>query len=72
MKQITCAKLGGSETCDFVVKGNTAQEVIEVGWKHLQEAHAEIAQRIMSQPKEQNDKWMEDFKNNVFPPLAEA
>jgi hypothetical protein len=26
----------------------------------------------MSQPKEQNDKWMEDFKNNVFPPLAEA
>lgn len=71
MKQITCAQLGGPATCTTVITGNTAQEMIDAGWKHLQAEHAEVAQNIMNNPKEANDKWMADFTAN-FDTLQDA
>lgn len=71
MKQIKCSEMGGPATCDVVLKSDTAQGMVDVGWKHLQEAHPELAKSIMSNPKEENDKWMDDFKAN-FEKLADV
>jgi predicted small metal-binding protein len=62
MKKVTCAQLSGPATCDEVITGNTAEEIIDAGWKHMQEAHPEQAQNIMNNPKEANDAWMAEFK----------
>ncbi|HEX5429546.1 MAG TPA: hypothetical protein VFX17_00515 [Patescibacteria group bacterium] len=62
MKKILCSNLGGPADCTTVITGNTAQEMIDSGWKHLQETHPEQAENIMKNPKEANDKWMAEFK----------
>jgi hypothetical protein len=71
MKQIKCGDMGGPVDCDEVITGSTAQEMIDNGWKHLQSAHPEQAKNIMSNPKDVNDKWMSDFKDN-FANLEDA
>ncbi len=71
MKQIKCSEMGGPATCNVILTGSTAQEMIGNGWKHLQEAHPEGAKNIMSNPKEVNDKWMADFSAN-FESLQDA
>ena len=62
MKQITCAAMGGPETCTTMISGNNAEEMISNGWKHIQEAHPDMAAKIGANSKEENDKWMADFK----------
>lgn len=64
MKQIKCREMGGPQTCEVVIKGETAQDLIDRGWKHLQEAHPTEAKNIMANPKEENDKWMDEFEAN--------
>ena len=54
--------MGGPSDCTTVITGNSAQEMIDNGWKHIQEAHPEQAKKIMGNAKEVNDKWMADFK----------
>ena len=71
MKQITCNELGGPDTCHEVFKGETPEQIIEAGWKHVQEAHPDVAQNIMNNGQEANDKWMEEFKQK-FPSLQDA
>ncbi len=61
MKKIFCKDLGGPADCMVELTGATSAEMIDMGWKHLQEAHPEQAKNIMSNPKEVNDKWMADF-----------
>jgi hypothetical protein len=62
MKKILCSGIGGPAECTEVITGATAEEMIDKGWKHIQEAHPELAQNIMNNPKEENDKWMANFK----------
>ncbi len=62
MKKILCSQLGGPAVCMEVITGATAEEMISNGWAHLQAAHPEVAQNIMSNPKDVNDKWMGEFK----------
>ena len=65
MKQITCEAMGGPAGCTTVITGNTPEEMVETGMKHMHEAHPELAAKIMSGTKEQdadNAKWMDDFK----------
>jgi ADP-ribosylglycohydrolase len=71
MKRITCAQLGGPSDCTTVITGATSEEMIDAGWKHLQEAHPEQAANIMSNPKEVNDKWMAEF-HTKFDNLQDA
>lgn len=71
MKKIMCSAMGGPADCSEVFTGNTADELIMNGWKHLQEAHSQTADDIQGNPKEVNDKWMADFKAN-FDNLADA
>ncbi len=72
MKQTTCSALAGEPTCEMVFTGSTADEIIDKGWKHMEVAHPELVEKIKAQPKEETDKWMANFKENVFPSLAEA
>ena len=71
MKQIACKDLGGPATCDEVLKGETAEEIISNGWRHIEGAHPELAENIRNNPQDVNDRWMNDFKAR-FPSLPEA
>ena len=63
--------MASPETCSEVITGSDAKEMIDTGWKHIHEAHPEIEQRIMANPKEENDKWMAEFAEK-FPNLQDA
>ena len=41
---MTCRQMGGM--CDEQIKGNTSEEMIANGMKHLEEAHPEMAADI--------------------------
>ena len=62
MKQMTCAEMGGPPTCTAKIKGNTPEEMIANGMKHLQEAHPEMAEGMKTMSKEEADKWRADFQ----------
>ncbi len=57
---MTCAQMGGP--CDHDITGNTPEEMAANGMKHLQETHPDIAAKMQTMSKEENDKWMADFK----------
>ena len=62
MKQLTCAQLGGPATCTAVISGNTPDEMMQDGMKHLNATHPEMAEDIKNMPKEANEKWMAEFQ----------
>ncbi len=62
MKQMTCAQMGGPATCDFVITGNTAEEMAENGTAHVMASHPDIAEQMKNTSAEGKAKWMEDFK----------
>ena len=45
--------------------------MIDQAWKHIQQAHPEMAADIKNNSKETNDKWMAEFKEKFYA-LAEA
>ena len=61
MKQITCPAMGGPATCTAVLKGNTAEEMVADGMKHVTEAHPEMAADIQKMSPEDTAKWMAEF-----------
>ena len=61
MKQMTCATAGGPSTCSAVLSGNTAEEMMESGMKHVTEAHPEMAAEMQKMPKEDMAKFMAEF-----------
>ena len=61
-KKVTCFTMAGPEGCDAVVIAETPEEMMDKGWKHMKEAHPELAAKIEANPKEVNDKWFADFK----------
>ncbi|MBI5530996.1 MAG: hypothetical protein HY918_05895 [Candidatus Doudnabacteria bacterium] len=62
MKQMTCAQMGGPADCTFSVTSDTAENMVEQGFAHIQQAHPDLAKEIMEHPAEENDKWMQEFK----------
>ena len=62
MKQMTCAAMGGPATCTAVLSGNTAEEMVADGTKHVAEAHPEMAADIAKMTPEESAKWMAGFK----------
>ena len=71
MKQITCPAMGGPATCTAVLTGNTAEEMVASGMKHVEEAHPEMAADIKKMSSEDMAKWMADFhpKFDALPEL---
>ena len=61
MKQMTCPAMGGPATCTEVLSGNTAEEMVADGMKHV-EAHPEMAAAIKKMSPEDTTKWMAEFK----------
>jgi len=57
---MTCRAMGGP--CDMPMTAATPEEMVKMGMDHVTEAHPEIAEQMKSMSKEDNDKWMEDFK----------
>jgi len=57
---MTCKEMGGP--CDHIIQGNTPEEMVDNGMKHLQKDHPEMAEGMKTMSKEEGDKWMADFK----------
>lgn len=62
MKQMTCAQMGGPATCDFVLTGNTAEEMVTNGTQHVMESHPDIAAQMDAMTPEAKANWMTDFQ----------
>lgn len=59
---MTCPAMGGPATCTAVLSGNTAEEMVADGTKHVKEAHPEMAADIAKMSPEDMAKWMAEFK----------
>jgi hypothetical protein len=62
MKQMTCAAAGGPATCDVMLKGETAVEMVENGMDHVGAAHPELAEDIGKMTSIEKMSWMADFR----------
>lgn len=62
MKQITCAAMGGPADCTTMIAGNTPEEMVQNGMKHIEESHPEMAADVKKMTPEATTKWMDDFK----------
>jgi predicted small metal-binding protein len=62
MKQMTCSAMGGPATCTAVLSGNTAEEMVADGTKHVTEAHPEMAADIKKMSPEDTAKWFAEFQ----------
>jgi predicted small metal-binding protein len=45
MKTLSCKDMGDA-TCDFVAKGETDQEVMDMMMAHVKEKHADVMQKM--------------------------
>ena len=54
--------MGGPADCTAVISGNTPQEMIDNGIKHVTEAHPTMAEDMKTMSKETNDQWTADFE----------
>lgn len=59
---MTCAQMGGPATCDFVLTGNTAEEMVANGTKHVMESHPDITAQMEAMTPEAKANWMTDFQ----------
>jgi hypothetical protein len=62
MKQMTCVQMGGPATCTAVISGNSADEMVANGTKHLTEAHPDMVEGMKTMSKEAGDQWRADFQ----------
>lgn len=62
MKQMTCTAMGGPADCTTVLSGNTAEEIVANGTKHVMESHPDIAAQMDAMSDEDKAKWMEEFR----------
>lgn len=59
---MTCAQMGGPDTCNFMVTGDTADEMAKNGMEHINLAHPKMAEDIKKMTPEQTTQWMKDFQ----------
>ncbi|MEN9413211.1 MAG: hypothetical protein RLZZ342_298 [Candidatus Parcubacteria bacterium] len=65
MKTMTCAQMGGM--CETPVQGASAEEIMQKGMVHLEEAHPEMAATVKAMPKDDpamvawNEKFAADY-----------
>jgi len=72
MKQMTCPAAGGPATCTAVLSGNTAEEMMADGMKHVAAAHPEMADGMTKMSPEDRAKFVADFhhKFDALPEVA--
>lgn len=59
---MTCPAMGGPATCTATLSGNTPEEMLADGMKHVEEVHPEMAADIKKMSPEDTAKWMAEFK----------
>jgi predicted small metal-binding protein len=62
MTTMTCAQMGGPADCTATISGNTSQEIIENGTKHVLGSHPEMAEDMKKMTDEEKAKWAADFQ----------
>ena len=62
MKKIACAQMGGPATCNYMVTGETPEEMVQNGMKHVEQVHPDQAKDIKAMTGEETSKWMDDFR----------
>jgi predicted small metal-binding protein len=64
MKTMTCSQLGGP--CEAKMSGNTPDELMMNGMKHLESAHPQMAADVKSAPKDdpRMTEWSKKFKKD--------
>ena len=62
MKKLTCAQMGGM--CEAEIRGETPDEMIANGMKHIESTHPDMAASIKSMPvtDPMMVEWSEKFK----------
>lgn len=71
MKQMTCPAAGGPATCSATLTGNTAEEMLADGMKHVTEAHPEMTEQMGKMSPDEMTKFVADF-HSKFDALPEA
>ena len=56
---MTCAQMGGP--CSAEVHGETPDQMMQHGWKHLEEAHPEMVEEMANMPDETKEAWTKQF-----------
>lgn len=59
---MTCAQMGGPSDCTTVISGDTPEEMVQNGMKHLTEAHPKMVEDMKAMSKETGDKWRAEFQ----------
>jgi predicted small metal-binding protein len=59
MKTMNCSDMGG--TCEETMSAATEEEMVGMGWKHIEAAHPEMAEKIKNIPQAEKDTWMSEF-----------
>ncbi|MBA3788982.1 DUF1059 domain-containing protein [Patescibacteria group bacterium] len=59
MKTMTCSQMGGP--CDASMTAGSEKEMMDMGWKHMEEVHPDRVSEIKQMPKEDMDKWSAEF-----------
>lgn len=54
-----CSQMGGP--CEGEVQGETPDEMMQNGWKHLEEAHPEMVATLTSMSEEETEAWTKQF-----------
>lgn len=62
MKTMTCAQMGGP--CEAKITGNTPEEMMKNGMRHMEEEHPEMADDIKAMDK--NDPKMVDWNKKFM------
>ena len=57
---MTCAQMGGP--CEEKVHAETAEDMMQNGWKHVEQAHPEMKEGLENMPQEAKDEWTKKFK----------
>lgn len=47
--------------CDHKITAETAEEMMDMGMKHLKKEHPEMGKEMSEMRKEENEKWRADF-----------
>lgn len=72
MKEMTCPAAGGPATCTDVLTGNTAEEMMANGMKHVAEAHPEMMADIEKMSDEEKANFFAEFQHkfDALPEMA--
>jgi predicted small metal-binding protein len=65
--KVACKAVGGPADCPVVVEGEDLDELVDKLQQHGEEAHPELAKKMMEMDENQRGMWMTQVKQAVTP-----